>query len=453
MVARRGRTWRRRRRRKDETRPVSLAHEESFVRFFQWLHRNGCRNVPLKPAVFPETGRGLMATKALKHEELILVIPKRLLITIDAIMDSYLAPYIERADSQLTPSQALAVFLMCEKCRREKSFWRPYIDILPEEYTCPAFFTEEDFRLLPNSLRGKAKAKKYECHKEFMELAPFFKMLADLFPDQEDAFNFKDFKWAWSAIKTRAFDVPLGGETCYRLRDSEDTSNPTMFPLVDSINHAAQAKIRHRYNEKRRCLESRTETVYRRHAEVMNSYGRADNDNLLLEFGFVVPGNPADTVTFHLVQDVLEYLQPENNELLERKIMFLARNNLISDLTCGVTGVSPQLLIVLMVFLCKQDDEDVWEDLRTGRFEEDGPLDVRARKVAGRLLSLRLRTYATTIEEDEGRLKEVTSPCGRLAVYCGMERKRLLQNGLKMLQHSSKVVIAKGVLRKLFSGR
>ncbi|XP_035679503.1 SET domain-containing protein 4-like [Branchiostoma floridae] len=242
----------------------------------------------------------MMATKALKHEELMLVIPQRLLITMDAIMDSYIAPYIERADPRLTPTQALAVFLMCEKYRREKSFWRPYIDILPEEYSCPTFFTEDDFRLLPNSLRGKAKAKKYECHKEYKELAPFFKMLADLFPDQEDAFNFKDFKWAWSAIKTRALDVPIGRESCRHLRDAEDTPTPTMFPLVDSINHAAQAKIRHRYNEKSRCLESRTETVYRRHAEVMNSYGRADNDNLLLEFGFVVPGNPEDTVTFHL---------------------------------------------------------------------------------------------------------------------------------------------------------
>ncbi|XP_066263749.1 SET domain-containing protein 4-like isoform X1 [Branchiostoma lanceolatum] len=450
MVARRGRTWRRRRRRKDETRPVSLAHEESFVRFFQWLHRNGCRNVPLKPAIFPETGRGLMATKALKHEELILTIPKRLLITLDAIMDSYIAPYIERADPQLNPTQTLAAFLMYEKYRREKSFWRPYIDILPEEYSCPAFFTEDDFRLLPNSLRGRAKAKKYECHKEYKELTPFFKQLADLFPDQEDVFSFKDFKWAWSAIKTRAFDVPIGLETCPHIRDT-DTPTPTMFPLVDSINHSVKAKIRHRYNDKSRCLESRTGTVYRKHAEVMNSYGRADNDNLLLEFGFVVPGNPADTVTFNLVQDVLEYLQPENNELLERKIMFLAQNNLISDLTCGVTGVSPQLLIVLMVFLCKQDDEDVWEDVRTGRFEEDGPLDIKARKIAGRLLSLRLRTYPTTTEEDKELLKEVTPPCGRLAVYCGMERKKLLENGLKMLQHSSKVAIAKGVLRKLFS--
>ncbi|XP_019637584.1 PREDICTED: SET domain-containing protein 4-like [Branchiostoma belcheri] len=450
MVVRRGRTWRRRRRRKDENRPVSIAHEESFVRFFQWLHRNGCRNVPLKPAVFPDTGRGMMATKALKHGELILAIPKRLLITIEAIMDSYLAPYIERADPRLTPTQALAVFLICEKHRREKSYWRPYIDILPDEYSCPAYFTEDDFRLLPNSLRGRAKAKKYECHKVYKELTPFFESLADLFSDREDVFNFQNFKWAWSAIKTRALDVPIGRETGAHLRDT-DTPTPTMFPLVDSINHSAQAKIRHRYNDKSQFLESRTESVYRRHAEVMNSYGRADNDNLLLEFGFVVPGNPADTVTFNLVQDVLEYLQPENNAMLERKIMFLARNNLISDLTCGVTGVSPQMLTVLMVFLCKQDDEDVWEDLRTGQFEADGALDVRARKVAGQLLSLRLQTYPTTIQEDEEMLKEVTSACGRLAVYCGIERKKLIENGLKMLQHSSKVAIAKGVLRKLFS--
>jgi hypothetical protein len=51
---------------------------------------------------------------------------------------------------QVMPSVVLSLHLLCER-RTPDSIWKPYLDILPDTYTTPLYFTLEDLKYLKGS--------------------------------------------------------------------------------------------------------------------------------------------------------------------------------------------------------------------------------------------------------------------------------------------------------------
>jgi len=51
---------------------------------------------------------------------------------------------------QVMPSVVLALHLLCER-RAESSPWKPYLDIMPDTYTTPLYFTPDELKLLKGS--------------------------------------------------------------------------------------------------------------------------------------------------------------------------------------------------------------------------------------------------------------------------------------------------------------
>ena len=74
-----GRTWRKRQNKSEKA--TSLAHGQEYITLFQWAKHNGVFFHKMKPAIFPGTGRGLMATRQINVGDLLIAVPKRLLIT------------------------------------------------------------------------------------------------------------------------------------------------------------------------------------------------------------------------------------------------------------------------------------------------------------------------------------------------------------------------------------
>ena len=74
-----GRTWRERRNKSENT--ASLGHKPEYIALFQWAKQNGVFFHKMKPAVFPGTGRGLMATRRIEVGNLLISVPKRLLVS------------------------------------------------------------------------------------------------------------------------------------------------------------------------------------------------------------------------------------------------------------------------------------------------------------------------------------------------------------------------------------
>ena len=78
-----GRTWRRRQNK--GARIITLAHKLEYIELFKWAKQNGVVFHKMRPAIFPGTGRGLMAARQINDGDLLISVPKRLLITRDML--------------------------------------------------------------------------------------------------------------------------------------------------------------------------------------------------------------------------------------------------------------------------------------------------------------------------------------------------------------------------------
>ena len=77
------------------------------------------------------------------------------------------------------------------------------------------------------------------------------------------------------------------GRTCYGL-----------FPMVDAINHKTRAATRIAHDGPADAFTLAADGAAEAGAEVFVSYGPLDNDELLMRYGFVEAGNPADVYVF-----------------------------------------------------------------------------------------------------------------------------------------------------------
>lgn len=96
--------------------------------FWRWMAEEGVisSTCPLRPAYVAE-GLGLVARRDIAEDEIILKVPRRLWVNPDTVS----ASEIGYLCTDLKPWVQVALFLIREKLR-PNSWWRFYVDILPE---------------------------------------------------------------------------------------------------------------------------------------------------------------------------------------------------------------------------------------------------------------------------------------------------------------------------------
>ncbi|CAB3255785.1 unnamed protein product [Arctia plantaginis] len=120
-------------------------------KYLKWLTENEVPLDGIEIAEFEGYELGLKATKDFKEGALILTVPSKVMLTENNAKESELASFIN-VDPLLQnmPNITLALFLLLEK-NNPDSFWKPYIDILPEKYSTILYFnTEELLELKPS---------------------------------------------------------------------------------------------------------------------------------------------------------------------------------------------------------------------------------------------------------------------------------------------------------------
>lgn len=98
--------------------------------FLQWIAENGGLVDNIDVVEFPGFGLGLRANKSFKKDEPMITIPRKLFMSLDnATLLS--EPYLTEIPFPPTINVKLAFWLIVEKLN-PKSFYRPYLDTLPE---------------------------------------------------------------------------------------------------------------------------------------------------------------------------------------------------------------------------------------------------------------------------------------------------------------------------------
>jgi len=307
-----GRTLRKRKRKKScvNSNQIQCDNEKEVLELLQWL---GIKT-HLQLYNFTETGRGLRTQKNLMKGEVLISIPMDKMITRKSMKKT--SDYPLHWSTQLM----LSCFLIRESMKKQttcsntttKSEWKIYLETLPQSYDVPYFDCPQDLLIyLPRHLKVSIEEQFRLIDTQFRELVKVLQ--------EENFVSKKIFAWAWFTVNTRGVYFP----------DQHD--NLALAPFLDMFNHSGHVQVHventdHFYNLK-------SSNNFPKHSQVFINYGPHDNIKLYLEYGFVIPDNPHDSVTFTL-EDLCEILNltEDTTKNLAKKLKFISQHQLDAKL-------------------------------------------------------------------------------------------------------------------------
>jgi len=379
--------------------------------FLQWVtEMQGAKIKNLRVKDFgPDRGFGLEVSEDTSRGETLISIPRKCFMSTETAKDSSLSTLMEKDPMLRTmPNVALSLHLVLEK-NSPASYWEPYINILPSKYSTVLYFTPEEFAELKGSpaLEDALKQFKYVAR----QYAYFYRKFQSTM--LKDYFTFDDYRWAVSTVMTRQNQVPV--------KDLSKTTN-TLVPFWDFSNHegiTGEEEISTDFNDdtgETFCMANRD---FKSGEEFTIFYGKRTNADFLVHNGFVPVGsdgriiNAHDSYVLKLGVSKNDPVAADKLEMLD--VLSIPRHGTYFPLSQG-GGDKPPFDNVLLAFvriLClktkeelapfKEDPEKV-RDLLNDSFEAD--LDDKAYKYIETRCSLLLRSYPTTLDQDEKLLSD-----------------------------------------------
>ncbi|XP_050677459.1 actin-histidine N-methyltransferase [Leptidea sinapis] len=325
------------------------SRESSIEKYVSWLEENGAQFEGVAISAFDGYGLGLKALKHFPDESLILTIPEKVMMTEQDAYNSELSGFIKKDLLMQTMSNvSLALFLLLEKSKPD-SFWKPYIDNLPEKYSTVLYFTLDElaeikpspvFEVSLNLYTNIARQYAYFWREIFDANTPELKSL-------RDTFTFENYRWAVSTVMTRQNRIQLG-----------DKNTTAFIPLWDMCNHE-NGKITTDFNKELRRGECFALRDFQPGEQIFIFYGVRSNANLFLHNGFVYPNNKFDTLSLYLGVS-------SNDPLREGKLSLLKKLGLANithyQLTNNEVPLSPELLAFIRIFNMNKEDLEKWLD-------------------------------------------------------------------------------------------
>lgn len=311
-----GRTSRRRRSKKKFSLSQTKNKDEIILnRLFAWMRSlNWSPTCSLDCYRFPDTGRGLKALKYVESNEIIVKIPKNLLITTSVISQSSIQHII--SNPEISDAQgALAAFLVYEVHLGDESAWKPYLDSIPQAFNNPYFCTTREKENLPSYLLDMLNIQSAKIKSTYLALRTALKNTFkhcignDFFSPRmeecphcnllyENIITFAKYQWAYFVINTRAVYIDQQEEQV-KFRNN----NLALAPFLDLFNHSFDAAVSTGLIKDQTHAEFYHITTlksFEEGSQVFINYGPHDNAKLYIEYGFFIPNNPLDEIFFDI---------------------------------------------------------------------------------------------------------------------------------------------------------
>lgn len=378
IVAKMGRTKRHRnKRQKLLNLPTSSTHHE----LYKFLSTRGFKNENrLTVSSFSLTGRGLYAKQNLSEHDFIIELPYQCMISYvtlesdEAFRNLFLLDELQQATSSVTFQSLLALFLCQQKALQESSEWIAYLRTVPESFTNPYFCPIRELNFLPDCLLEQVVEQNRMIKSNFQSLLTFLKPVA------HEMFTLENFKCAYFVCNSRSVFIdskslePLVDQPIFK-EVLSDTPNMALAPFLDLLNHSDQAKTLSQlsHHEKSIAINSakmktgetsllyqlQTKRSIKKFEQIFINYGAFNNTKLLLEYGFIVPGNSMDFLEISL-DEINEYIKShsELRTLLipKHKYKFIKSHNLDQQMFVDTTdGLNHNFQSVLSILLVPQN--------------------------------------------------------------------------------------------------
>lgn len=397
------------------------------------------------------SGRGLLARRDINDGDTLLSIPLKLCMTKKAARKALGKDVIQ---SGMNEYLAIALHLIHEKfVEGSESFWKPYLDVLPDvEEVNPTFtWSDEDLAFLEGSpVIAATKSLQMKLQREYDDLLGGENGLIAKYPERfpADKFSYDNWVWAFTMLFSRAI----------RLRNLQQGETLSLVPYADLINHSpfSQAYIDARQEGDWLFKTGEEEVVlfadrgYRRMEQIYISYGQKSNAELLLLYGFAVERNPFNSVdvTVSISPMTASFVKELNDDslqvdpLAEEKLEFVraaGRENTV-DFPCYADRYPVELLEYLRLMQMTEDDTrgkslSEFDYSRTISAANEAAVLTSVIQAVGRQLS----KYPQTEEEDAALIKDkplfrLLSYNQRMAVRHRRNEKRLLKRTIAALE-------------------
>ncbi|KAL4715759.1 hypothetical protein ACJJTC_006338 [Scirpophaga incertulas] len=320
-----------------------IPRQAGIQNYLKWLCENGAQYDGIQISEFEGYELGLKANKDFKEGSLILTVPAKVMITEKNAQDSDLSEFIQ-VDPLLQnmPNITLALFLLLEKCNPD-SFWKPYVDILPEKYSTILYFTSDEIALLKPSPVFESTLKLYRSIAR--QYAYFYNKIHSLdipvLKKLQNIFTFDNYRWAVSTVMTRQNNVQLA-----------DGNIAAFIPLWDMCNHE-QGKITTDFNKDENVGECYALRDFKAGEQIFIFYGVRPNADLFLHNGFVYPNNEHDSLSLILGLSSADPLRELRLSLLTK----LGLGGVTHfSLYKGDNPISAEMLAFVRIFTMKEDE-------------------------------------------------------------------------------------------------
>lgn len=398
------------------------------------------------------SGRGLLARRDINDGDNLFKVPIKLCLTKKSARKALGKDVLPR---EINDYLAVACQLIHERyVLGDESFYKPYIDVLPEaDEVNPTFtWSDDDISFLNGSpVVAATKSLQMKLQREYDSLLGGEEGLCNTHPDRfpRKHFTYENWKWAFTMLFSRAI----------RLRSLKDGEALAMVPYADLINHSpfSQAYIDAREGGDWLFSNGEEEVIlyadrgYRRMEQIYISYGQKSNAELLLLYGFAVERNPYNSVDVTvaiapLTESFVEELNDENvavDPLADEKIEFLqdvGRDSLV-DFPCYADRYPVELLEFLRLMQMTP------EDTRGKPLKDfDYARTISAANEAAVLTSVieavqrQLEKYPNSEEDDAALIKDkgmfrILSYNQRMAIRHRRNEKRLLKRTIAALEN------------------
>mmetsp|Transcript_15397 Transcript_15397/g.15375 ORF Transcript_15397/g.15375 Transcript_15397/m.15375 type:complete len:490 (+) Transcript_15397:259-1728(+) len=266
----------------DTALPLDHPERKKFENLFNWLIEGGAKFPKIKLRFYSKDYRGVHSTTFIAKNECIVVIPRSHIITLEMAKATPIGQKMVAANlNLLSPKHSfLSSFILQEKAK-EESWWKPYLDILPESYSnFPIFYTDEDKEWLTGSPFLE------QVNEKIQDIEEDYNCIVDAVPEFAN-FPLFEFSKIRMGVSSRIFGMQIDGN-----------KTDGFVPLADMLNHRRPRQTTWSYEESKNGFIIEAMEDIERGIEVLDSYGKKCNSRFLLNYGFIVRNNDANEYPF-----------------------------------------------------------------------------------------------------------------------------------------------------------
>ncbi|KAJ8731714.1 hypothetical protein PYW08_014444 [Mythimna loreyi] len=358
--------------------------KEEIIQLNSWLSENGMgRNDKLFLAVFHDTGRGVLTKRKIRSGEELMNLPLNLTINVTTILMDKLFDKIFLENSKrclleykqsVSFQSLMAFYLAFIKFQSGKTKWHIYLESLPKEYTVPYFLPNEMKQNIDSDILTVILKQKNIIDSSYSIFENILKNNVsknNTIQDFKNSFTLAEYEWAYFTVNTRCVFMDLSKVIDLKNIENSiltlisDNTKISLCPYLDMINHSPNAR-----NETKLLVSKNIENVsisnlsedlfsdvqfsiytkndFDPYTQVFICYGDSHNLKLITEYGFFLPANDLDFVSFTF-EEVVLFLKTKSIKLSQDQISFINNHGLCKDLYIDCKGLSYNFYGLLLV--------------------------------------------------------------------------------------------------------